>query len=88
MSPTQGKHDDANAAKAAKLATRPGIIQAADANDVMREQLEFLIEHAQDGNCGCQECQRYLRARTLLMEAFADSPRAALIKKASSPSRN
>jgi len=88
MSPTQGKHDDANAAKAAQLATRPGIIQAADANDVMREQLEFLIEHAQDGNCGCQECQRYLRARTLLMEAFADSPRAALIKKASSPSRN
>ena len=88
MSPTQGKPDNANAATTAHLATRPGIIQAADANDVMREQLEFLIEHAQEGNCGCVECQRYLRARTLLMEAFADSPQAALIKKASSPSQN
>ena len=64
------------------------VISAANANDVMREQLEFLIEHAQDGNCGCEQCQRYLRARTLLMEAFADSPRAALMKKASTPSGN
>jgi len=88
MSPTQGKPDDANSAAAVHLATRPGIVQAADANDVMREQLEFLIEHAQDGNCGCEQCQRYLRARTLLMEAFADSPRAALMKKASTPSGN
>jgi hypothetical protein len=88
MSPTQGKPDDANAVTAAQLATRPRVIVAADANDVMREQLDFLIEHAQDGNCGCAQCQRYLRARALLMEAFADSPRAALMKKASSPSRN
>ena len=81
MSPTQGKPDDANPAAAVQLATRPGVIQAADANDVMREQLEYLIEHAQNGLCGCEQCQRYSRARALLMEVFADSPQPALMKK-------
>jgi hypothetical protein len=38
----------------------------------MREQLEFLIEHVEAGVCGCVQCQRYLRARSLLLEAFTD----------------
>jgi len=88
MSPTQGKPDDAKPAAAVQLATRPRVVAAADANDVMREQLEYLIEHVQDGLCGCEQCQRYLRARTLLMEVFADSLQPALMKKASSSSRN
>jgi hypothetical protein len=37
----------------------------------MREQLDFLIEHAQAGPCGCTQCFRYQRARTVLLELFA-----------------
>jgi hypothetical protein len=50
------------------------VIAAADANEVMREQLDFLIEHAQSGPCGCLQCERYIRARTLLLEAFRSAP--------------
>src|SRR5882762_4848690 len=57
MSPTQGKPDGANAARADQLATRPGVVQAADANDVMLDQLERLIAHAQNGVCGCEQCE-------------------------------
>src|SRR5260370_5920778 len=67
MSPTQGTPENANAAVTAQLATRPRMVAAADANDVMREQLEYLIEHAQDGDCGCVQCKRYMRARAVLM---------------------
>src|SRR4051794_7587878 len=65
MSPTQGTPENANAATTARLATRPRI--AADANDVMRDQLEWLIDHAENGVCGCEQCDRYLRARALLL---------------------
>jgi hypothetical protein len=83
MSPTHVTPENANSATPAELATRPRVVAAADANDVMREQLEYLIEHAQDGICGCGQCQRYLRARAVLMEMFADSAPTALVKKAS-----
>jgi hypothetical protein len=44
-------------------------------NDVMLEQLEFLLDHtAEHGVCGCSICQRYLRARAVLTEIFADPP--------------
>jgi hypothetical protein len=33
--------------------SRPRVIVAADPNEVLREQLEFLIEHTQGGDCGC-----------------------------------
>jgi hypothetical protein len=55
-----------------RLAERPRVIPAADANQVMREQLDYLIEHAQAGACGCPECQRYLCARKLLLKPFVD----------------
>jgi len=46
-------------------------IRAADVNEVMREQLDFLIEHAERGTCGCRQCHRYLSARAVLMEIFS-----------------
>jgi hypothetical protein len=52
------------------------VVVAADANDVIREQLDFLIEHAQGGDCGCEQCNRYHRVRMLLLEAFTESPRS------------
>ncbi len=73
MSPTQITPEIANPEATVGLATKPRVVVAADANDVMREQLEFLIEHAQGGDCGCAQCNRYHRARTLLLEAFSDS---------------
>ena len=88
MSPTQGKPDDAKPAAAVQLATRPRVVAPADANDVMREQLEYLIEHAQNGDCGCVQCKRYIRARAVLMEVFGEAPLPAFMKKASSPSSN
>jgi hypothetical protein len=74
MSPTQITPEIANPDATVGLVTQPRVVVAADVNDVMREQLEFLIEHAQGGDCGCPQCNRYHRARTLLLEAFADSP--------------
>jgi hypothetical protein len=70
MSP--GKPENANPSAQVGLEVRPRVIAAANANDVMLEQLEFLIEHAQAGDCGCQLCERYFRVRTMLLEAFAE----------------
>ena len=51
----------------------PRVPEPADESDVMREQLEYLIAHASErGNCGCSECQRYLRVRSLLLEIFSE----------------
>lgn len=45
-------------------------------NEVLREQLDYLIEHAGDHSfCGCSECQRYLRVRSSLLEVFGDAQR-------------
>jgi len=55
----------------------PRIPEPADEADVMREQLEYLIEHAAEaGECGCPECRRYLRARAALLEIFEEPPRS------------
>jgi phenylpyruvate tautomerase PptA (4-oxalocrotonate tautomerase family) len=49
----------------------PGASESTDANDVLREQLEYLINHiAEQGICGCSQCQRYLRTRSVLLEIF------------------
>jgi hypothetical protein len=53
------------------------IPEAADETDILREQLDYLIEHrAGNGQCGCSECQRYLRVRSILLEIFSEPPRA------------
>jgi len=51
----------------------PRVPEPADENDVMREQLEYLIGHVTErGICGCAECQRYLRVRSVLLEIFSE----------------
>ena len=53
--------------------TLPRVPEPADESEVMREQLEYLITHAAEaGICGCSECQRYLRVRSLLLEIFSE----------------
>jgi hypothetical protein len=60
-----------------RKAYMPRVVEAADANEVMLEQLEHLIEHAKNCACGCPLCQRYLCVRSLLLDAFTASPRAS-----------
>ncbi len=43
-----------------------------DLHSVMREQLDFLIEHVESGCGGCSFCDRYGRAKSILLEIFAD----------------
>ena len=53
MSPTHGAPEKSNPVLTGGLAAQSHLIAAADTNDVMRDQLEFLIEHTQNGACGC-----------------------------------
>jgi hypothetical protein len=51
----------------------PAVPGSADERDVMREQLEYLIEHITErGECGCSDCQRYLRVRSVLLAIFSE----------------
>jgi hypothetical protein len=70
MSPTQSTPEKSNSVAPGGLAAHSQVIVAADANDVMRDQLDFLIEHAKGGVCGCAHCIRYQRARAVLLEVF------------------
>lgn len=48
-------------------------IPAADLNQVLREQLDFLIAHAADHSTrGCTTCERYQRVRSELLRTFRD----------------
>jgi hypothetical protein len=78
MSPKQEASENANSVGIAQLMAPPRVVAAANENEVMLEQLEYLIEHAQGGVCGCAQCQRYLRIRSAIMEVFADSPQSVL----------
>lgn len=71
MSPAQQTPEKTNPVSPVGLAAQPRVVASADADDVLREQLEYLIEHAHAGVCGCSQCQRYSRARAVLMEVFA-----------------
>ncbi len=70
MSPAQQSPEKTNPVSTVGLATQPRVVASADTDDVLREQLEYLIEHAHAGACGCSQCQRYQRARSILMEVF------------------
>jgi hypothetical protein len=48
------------------------LVVKGDLHAVMREQLDFLIEHAEAGCGGCSFCDRYARAKSMLLEIFAD----------------
>jgi hypothetical protein len=68
-------HDELNETKITPhdALSLPRVPEPADESDVMREQLEYLIAHTSErGNCGCSECQRYLRVRSLLLEIFSE----------------
>lgn len=55
----------------------PERIAETDETEVLREQLDYLIDHATGHpQCGCAECQRYLRVRAALLEIFTKPPRA------------
>jgi hypothetical protein len=75
MTPKRPERDRLNSAANAPESSRPesgaAVVAAANANEVMREQLCYLIEHAGSGPCGCRDCKRYMRAREVLMEIFA-----------------
>lgn len=50
--------------------------------DILREQFEYLMEHAErSAQCGCSECQRFQRVRAALLEIFAEPPRARVMEK-------
>ena len=83
MTPTRVTPENANPAGAVPLPARPRVVAAANENEVMLEQLEYLIEQRHDVICDCAACQRYLRARNVLMEFFADPPKPVLVKKSS-----
>jgi len=50
-------------------------IAPAEANDVMFEQLEWLLEHG-NGTCatGCRECARLETVKRLLLQPFSSDP--------------
>jgi hypothetical protein len=59
----------------------PRVSEPADENDVLREQLDYLIDHvAERGLCGCTECQRYVHVRSLLLEIFGEPQPAQQIR--------
>ncbi len=62
-----GAYNAASAATPENRPPPPRIIPPADADEVMQEQLAWLIWHVNGVICGCSECQRYLKIRELLL---------------------
>ena len=58
----------------------PRLPEPADENDVLREQLEYLIGHAAERISGCSDCQRCLRVRSALLEIFSE-PKPQLVRQ-------
>jgi hypothetical protein len=47
--------------------------------DVMREQLDYLIDQtAEHIGCGCSDCRRYLRVRSILLEIFGEPQKSQI----------
>ena len=64
--------------KAVTIADSPNglqrVLQPANPDEVLREQLEYLIEHASSmAVCGCSDCRRYHRVRSVLLEIFGSA---------------
>ena len=58
---------------------RQTIPEAAVEADVMREQLDYLIQHAaSSAPCACSACERFARARSVLLEIF-NEPQGAKV---------
>ncbi len=53
------------------------VTEAAAEADILREQLDYLIDHVdRHPQCGCSECQRYQWARAALLAIFTKPTRA------------
>jgi hypothetical protein len=64
---------DADAVTVDPEVALPRLLEPADEGDVMREQLDYLIDHAADQvHCGCSDCERYWRVRAALLEIFGE----------------
>jgi len=58
----------------ADRAMLPKSVRLPETDDILREQLEYLIEHVSDKIVpGCSECRRYIRVRSLLLQIFRTS---------------
>jgi hypothetical protein len=53
------------------------VVAAADEQDAMREQLEYVFENIHDGVCRCPECEKYKALRLLLLDPFKVTVRTA-----------
>jgi len=52
------------------------VLEPADENEVMLDQLESLIGHvAERGLCDCSECRRFLLVRDILLGIFYEPKR-------------
>jgi hypothetical protein len=52
----------------------PKSVRLQETDDILREQLEYLIAHVSDKIVpGCAECRRYVRVRSLLLQIFRTS---------------
>ena len=47
-------------------------IPAAEDDEIMHEQLDYLIVHAYCGVKGCRDCEAYKRVRALLLRCFQE----------------
>lgn len=57
------------------------IPETAPEAEILREQLDYLIEHrAGAAGCDCSACQRYLRVRAILLEVFGEPQRAKILE--------
>ncbi len=78
MSPAEIKRNE-TVEKA--LSTLPRQTEAADECDVLREQLDYLMDcAAQHSHCDCSECRRFLRVRSILLEIFGE-PRTPQVQE-------
>ena len=56
------------------ISTLPKSVRSQETDDILREQLEYLIAHVNDKIVpGCSECRRYVRVRSLLLQIFRTS---------------
>ena len=52
----------------------PKSVRLPGTDDILREQLEYLIDHASGKIVpSCSECHRYLQVRSLLLQIFRTS---------------
>lgn len=46
----------------------PVVVPAANSDDVMREQFDYIMEHVARSPCDCRDCRAYLTLRKILLD--------------------